>query len=318
MKNNILICGATGFLGKNIVLNFLRKKNLKIIAIYNKKKPFIKSKKIVWKKADLRNYEECLKVTKNVDIILQFAATTSGSKDIIKEPFLHVTDNAIMNSYLLKASYVNHVKHFVFPSCTVVYKNSHIPLKENEIDEKKIHFNYFGVGNTKLYIEKMCKFYSEISKTKYSIVRHSNIYGPYDKFDLEKGHFIGSSIKKVFTEKKKYINIFGNGKEKRDILYVEDFINFLNNLIKFQKKNYEIFNCSFGRSYSVINYLEKIIKISGKDLKVKKLKGKKSIKVNISVSSSKAKKIIKWSPKNSIDKGLKKTINWFLNNEKIL
>ena len=45
---------------------------------------------------------------------------------------------------------------------------------------------YFGVGWTKIYIEKLCEFYSNISNTKFTIIRHSNIYGPYDKFDLEK------------------------------------------------------------------------------------------------------------------------------------
>ena len=47
----------------------------------------------------------------------------------------------------------------------------------------------------------MCNFYSKISNIKFSVVRHSNIYGPYDKFSLSKGHFIGSSIKKAFLKK---------------------------------------------------------------------------------------------------------------------
>lgn len=317
-KKTILVCGATGFLGKNIILSFLKKKNYNIIAVYNKKKPFINSKKIIWKKADLLIYRDCLKITKNINIIFQFAATTSGSKDIINEPFLHVTDNAVMNSYLLRACYVNKVKHFIFPSCTVIYKNSNRPLKENQIDEKKIFSNYFGVGHTKLYIEKMCKFYSNISKIKFSIIRHSNIFGQFDKFDLKKGHFVGSSIKKVFSNNNKFIKIFGEGDEKRDILYVDDFIKFLHNLIAFQNKNFEIFNCSYGKSFSVIDILKKIIKISKKELKIIKLKNKKSIKVNISVSSSKAKRKLKWHPKFSIDSGLEKSVSWFLKNEKFL
>ena len=317
-KKTILVCGATGFLGKNLILSFLKNKNYKIIAVYNKKKPYFNSRKIVWKKADLRLYKDCLNVTKKVDIILQFAATTSGSKDIINEPFLHVTDNAVMNSYLLRASYVNKVKHFIFPSCTVIYKNSNTPLNENQVNEKKIFPNYFGVGHTKLYIEKMCKFYSNISDTKFSIIRHSNIFGPYDKFDLKKGHFIGSSIKKVFNTNDKYIKIFGDGSEKRDVLYIDDFISFLKNLLKYQNKNYEIFNCSYGKSFRIIDLLKKIIKISKKNLKIIKLKNHKSIKVNISVNSSKAKRELGWHRKFSVDSGLKKSISWFLKNEKIL
>ena len=45
---------------------------------------------------------------------------------------------------------------------------------------KKIYPKYFGVANTKIYIEKMCEFYSRISTTKFTIIRHSNIYGPFE------------------------------------------------------------------------------------------------------------------------------------------
>ena len=92
----------------------------------------------------------------------------------------------------------------------------------------------------------------------------------------------------------------------------------MHNLIAFQNKNFEIFNCSYGKSFSVIDILKKIIKISKKELKIIKLKNKKSIKVNISVSSSKAKRKLKWHPKFSIDSGLEKSVSWFLKNEKFL
>ena len=164
MKKNILICGATGFVGKNLVIE-LSKKN-RVTAVYNKK-PSFKCKNVHWIKADLRRLDNCLKVTKSCDIIIQAAATTSGSKDIINAPYIHVTDNAIMNSYLLKACFINKVKHFIFTSCTVMYKNSSKPLNENSIDEKKIFQGYYGIAHTKLYVEKMCEFYSKISKTKF-------------------------------------------------------------------------------------------------------------------------------------------------------
>ena len=83
--------------------------------------------------------------------MIQAAATTSGSKDILNSPFLHVTDNAVMNSYLLKACYLNKIKHFIFTSCTVMYPNSTKHLKETEFSYDKIFPSYYGVANTKLY-----------------------------------------------------------------------------------------------------------------------------------------------------------------------
>ncbi len=312
-NKRILVCGGSGFIGKNLVLYFAKKK-YNLMATYYRKKPKDSPGNIKWIKVDLRNFEECIKVTKNVDIILQCAATTSGSRDIIEAPYLHVTDNAVMNSYLLRASYINKVKHFIFTSCTVMYKNSSKPLKEKDLDEKKIYKSYFGVAHTKLYIEKMCNFFSKISDMKFTIIRHSNIYGPHDKFDKKKGHFIGSSIYKIFTEKNKKIEIFGPGNEMRDCLYIDDLLIFIDLAIKKQKENFQIFNCSYGKSFKIKEILHKILKISGSSKKIENMTSKKNINVNILVNSIKAKNILGWTPKTTFHKGIKLTINWFKKN----
>ena len=88
--------------------------------------------------------------------------------------------------------------------------------------------------------------------------------------------------------------------------------------MKKQISNYEIFNCSYGRSFSIITILNKLIKISNLDKKIEKIKASKSIKVNIRVNSKKAKKLLSWYPKIQLDEGLKKTIDWYQKNEKLL
>ena len=152
------------------------------------------------------------------------AAVTSGAKDIIERPYIHVTDNAIMNSLLLQSAFENNVSHFIFPSCTVMYQSSNRPLKETDFDANKgLVSHYFGVGWTKVYIEKMCEFFSRLGKTKYTVFRHSNVFGPYDKFDLEKSHVFGATLTKIMTLEEKIV-VWGDGTEKRDLIYVEDLI----------------------------------------------------------------------------------------------
>tara|TARA_A100001011_G_C14314489_1_gene847245 strand:+ start:1641 stop:2582 length:942 start_codon:yes stop_codon:yes gene_type:complete len=313
MKKKILICGATGFIGKNFLEKFSQNNKYKVFATYHKKKPFF-CKNVKWFKADLRVYNDCQIVTKNIEIILQLAATTSGSNIILKEPYIHVTDNAVMNSYILKAAFHNKIKHFIFTSCTIMYPNSKKKNTEKMVDESKIYKSYFGAAATKLYIEKICLFFSKISKTKFSIIRHSNIYGPNDKFDIDTGHFIGSSFKKILSKDIKNINIFGSGREKRDYLYIDDLIYFVEKLIKKQTKNFEIFNCSFGKSFSILNVLKKIIKITNSNKTIKHLKGP-NLGIDILVSNQKAKKLLKWKPTISLEKGLRKTFNWYLKNK---
>ena len=315
MKNklNLLILGGSGFIGKNLVNYYKKKKEYNVFATYlNSKVTF--EKKVKWIKVDLRKPNTVNKITKNKDIIIQAAATTSGSKDIINKPYIHVTDNALMNSVLLRSCFENKIKHLIFFSCTVMYKSSKKQVKEGDFNPNdEIYPKYFGVAHTKLYVEKMCKFYSEISNTKYTCIRHSNIYGPYDKYDLNKSHFFGATISKVANAKNE-VNVWGDGSEKRDLLHVEDLTNFVAKVIKYQKRNFRIYNCGLGKCYSVLDVAKKIInKFKKNHIKIKLDKSKPSIKTFLSLNSNLAKKEIGWEPKINLDKGIEKTINWYKN-----
>ena len=312
----ILICGATGFIGKNLTIYFSRKKKFKIFAVYNKKKPF-KCKGVKWIKCDLRNSKKVSKLIKNKDIVIQAAATTSGAKDIINKPYLHVTDNVVMNSHIFRACYQNKVKKVIFFSCTVMLKSKIRPQTEEEFDLKdKIYPNYFGVAWTKISLEKQCEFYSRLSDTKFTVIRHSNIYGPHDKFDLKRSHFFGATINKVVNSKNGKIVIWGEGQERRDLLYIDDLIRFVDLAIKYQRKKFELLNCGYGKSFKVIDIIKKIIKLSKKRLFIEKDLTKRSLNTSLALNCTKAKKCIGWSKKITIDQGIKKTLDWYLLNEK--
>ena len=202
-----MILGATGFIGKNIALYFSKK--FKIKATYNKKIPF-KNSNIEWIKCDLKSTKKNTNLFNNIDIVINAAAVTSGVKDIIDRPHIHVNDNVLMNVNILKQIFKNNnIKHYIFFSCTVMYQSSNKKQNEQKFNYQIIE-KYFGVGWTKVYIEKLCKFYSNFLNTKFTIIRHSNIYGPYDKFDLEKSHVLGATISKVMNAKKE-ITIWGRG-----------------------------------------------------------------------------------------------------------
>lgn len=314
-KKKIIILGGTGFVGKNLVNYFSKNKSYDVVATFNKT-PFFKNEKVKWIRTDLRDSKKIKNLFKDIDIVIQAAATTSGAKDIVEKPYIHVTDNAVMNSLILREIFHSNVKHFVFFSCTVMYPNSEKKLNE-ESNLKKLHKNYFGVGNTKLYIEKMCEFYSNISETKYTAIRHSNIYGPHDKFDLEKSHIFGASITKVGNSfDNNFVEVWGDGKEKRDLLYIDDLIDFVQKIITNQKTNFEIFNCGSGNSVSINHIVKRIIYFMNPKCKIIYNKNKPSIKTSLLIDCSKARKEIGWFPKTSLDDGIKKTIKWWKKNIK--
>ena len=74
-------------------------------------------------------------------------------------------------------------------------------------------------------IEKMCEFFSSLGRTKHTVIRHSNTYGPHDKYDLEKSHMFGATITKVMNaEDGDEIVVWGDGSTERDYTFIEDIV----------------------------------------------------------------------------------------------
>lgn len=312
----ILICGATGFIGRNLAEFYANKKNVEVHGTYYDSKP-LKNKNIKMIKCDLTNKAEVDKLLKpGYDILIQAAATTSGAKEIVNKPYYHVTDNALMNSLIFRSAFEYNIGHVIFFSCTVMHQSSKKPLKETDFDaNREMHPNYFGVGWTKVYIEKMCEFYSRIGKTKYTVIRHTNIFGPYDKYDLEKSHVFGATMTKVMTAKDGgKIVVWGEGKEERDLLYVSNLVDFVDLAMKKQKNKFELYNVGCGFSVSVSNLVKKIIKQSGKNLKIEYDLSKPTLKTKLCLDIKKAKRDLGWEPKVSLDEGIKKTMEWYKSN----
>jgi len=314
-KKNLLITGVTGFIGRNLAEYFAKREDFKITGTYCNSEPLdIPRVKMV--RTDLTNKEDVDKAVMGMDIIIQAAATTSGAKDIVNKPYYHVTDNAVMNSLIFRSAFEHKVSRVLFFSCTVMYQSSEAPVKESDFNpNQEMYKNYFGVGWTKVYIEKMCEFYSRISSTKYTAIRHSNIYGPYDKFDLEKSHVFGATMTKIMTAKEgEKIVVWGSGEAARDLLYVSDFLSLVELVLGKQESNFELYNVGYGQAISVRDLVEKIIYISGKNLTIEYDLFKPSIKTKLCLDIAKVKQSLGWVPKVSLEEGIVKTMQWYESN----
>jgi len=312
---SILICGATGFIGRNLLEFYYTQNKYKIRATYFNSTPLEGYDSVEWVHCDLRDPIQVKNILNGIDIILQFAATTSGAKDIINKPYIHVTDNIVMNSLLLREAFEQSIEHFVFPSCTIMYQRSDNAIKESDFNpsEEILPF-YFGAGYTKVYLEKMCEFFSRFKKTKHTVIRHSNIYGPHDKFDLEKSHVFGATVTKVMTSQNGEVKVWGTGEEARDLLYIKDLIDFIDISLNQQTTYYELVNVGLGQGIKVKDLVQKIITHSDRDLTISYDLSKPSLPTSLFLDCSKVKKIFNWEPKYTLDEGIIETLNWYKNN----
>ena len=316
MKKKLLICGGTGFIGRNLIEYFSKKEEFEVYATNFQREPF-EIENVHFVKADLTNKDDVKRVMNGMNIVIQAAAVTSGSGDIVSKPYMHVTDNAIMNSLILREAFESKIERFLFFSCTIMLQsNKNYPLKESDYSESdEIFKNYFGAGWTKVYLEKMCEFYSRISDTKFTVMRHSNIYGPYDKYDLGHSHLFGATVTKVMqAEDHSEVVVWGEGKEKRDLLYVDDLIQAVDLAIHKQDSKYELVNIGSGQAISVAELVQKIISLSGKDLKIVYDKSKPNIPTSLCLNCEKAEKLYGWKVQTSLEEGIKKTLEWYKKN----
>ena len=101
-KKRLLVCGATGFIGRNLAEHFCGHEEWDVIGVYHKT-PHFEFPNLKWVQADLTNHEDVNRVVPGHDVVVQAAAITSGAKDIIMQPERFITANAVMNSMLLRA-----------------------------------------------------------------------------------------------------------------------------------------------------------------------------------------------------------------------
>ena len=262
------------------------------------------------------------RVIQGMDVVIQAAATTSGAKEIVSKPYHHVTDNAVMNSFLFRSCHENRVKRLIFFSCTVMYSGAgREAVKESDFNYQ-ITEKYFGAGWTKVYLEKMCEFYSSLGPTQYTVIRHSNVYGPFDKFDLERSHVFGATVAKVMQAPERgKIVVWGEGSEARDLLYVDDLVDFVERSLARQESPFELVNVGLGESVAVRDLVRKIIGQSGKDLEIEFDRTKPTIPFSLKLNIERAKRLFGWSPSVSLEEGIRKTLDWYrsqyLNKEKV-
>jgi len=286
----IIITGGCGFIGSSLT-DFLINKGYEIYIIdnFSNNKITKPNKKSKFYKIDIRNIDEINKI-KNVHAIIHLAAIADIliSKDNEKKYF---NNNLKGFQDVLNFCSNNKIKKLIFASSASVYGNKDkTAVKEHQSLDPGHYYAY-----SKLIGENMLKLYSKINKFDYTILRFFNIYGP-------KSNAVISTFLAKKLQKKK-ITIFGNGKQKRDFLYIDDLCDAILKVLENKKAKNETYNLGSGKSIS-INELKN--KLSYKDY-INLEKRNDDIEVSIA-NISKIKKHLNWFPKISIEEGLKRSM----------
>lgn len=314
-NKKVLVCGGAGFVGSNLLLALLQFE-ANVRTTYHIRKPQITSNKIKYLKADLTNKADCKRVVKNIDYVFMCAANTSGAAVIENNPLAHVTPNVIMNALMLEAAYKAKVKKFLFISSNTVYPPFSHPVKESEAFAGEPFYKYYPVAWMKRFGEIMCEMYADKIKAPMQtvVVRPANVYGPYDDFNWETSHVVPSLIRKV-VEKHNPIEVWGDGRDIKDLIYVEDFVEGL--ILAMQKldKFYPI-NIGTGTGISIREVLKICLNIENySNAQIQYDASKPTMIRKRLIDVGNAKKMLGFKASTPISVGLKKTIMWYKANK---
>lgn len=309
-NKNVLITGGAGFVGSNLILRLLDE-GANIRATLHNKEAKIKDGRVEYVFCNLQDPEDCEKVCQDMDYVFLCAANTSGAAVIEKTPLVHLTPNIIMNTLMFEAAYAADVKKVLFISSNTVYPVTDYPVKENDVTNEFFE-KYFIVAWMKRFSEIICEMYStRINKPMQTVVvRPANIYGPYDDFEWETSHVLPALIRKV-VERKNPIEVWGDGKDIKDFIYIDDIIDGL--LLAAEKINsFDVVNIASGNQYCLRDLLDIIIRLDGyKNARVVFDATKPTMIPKRLIDPTKARKLLDFKAKTPIEKGLKETIDWY-------
>ncbi len=314
MKNKYLVCGAGGFIGGHLVKSLIEDGHQVICAdikpLENWFQIFDSNKN---HSLDLKEYENCLHVTKGVDFIYNMACNMGGM-GFIENNKAECMISVLINTNLLRACLVNKVKKYFFSSSACVYNadkqtNSFIEgLKESDAYPAMPEDGY---GWEKLFSERMCRHFYEDYGLETRVARYHNVYGPMGTFDGGREKAPAALCRKLIIAKNtkaKKIDVWGDGEQTRSFMFIDDCIK---GTIKiFQSNCREVLNIGSEEQVSINQMIKIIEEIADykveKNYQLDKPKGVRGRSSNNDLVRAK----IGWDFETSLKSGLEKTYKW--------
>jgi len=301
----ILITGGSGMVGRNLI-EFLHENS-------NYQLHYPTSNEL-----NLLDNRTVLKYLQNgnFDAVIHCAGLVGGIQANIQRPFSFLHLNLQMGVNIIDAAINCMVPKVVNLSSSCMYpKDSEGTLREQDILTGRLEPTNEGYAIAKIAVSKLVEFAKKEFNLDYKTIIPCNLYGKYDKFDLETSHMIPAVIRKLHTAKlvNQKVEIWGDGTARREFMYAEDLADFVQFAINNYDKLDTYTNVGLGYDYSILEYYIAIAEVVGYtgefEFDLSKPTGVKKKLVSVDKQT-----FLGWKPKHTLSSGLHLTNNYFIEN----
>jgi GDP-D-mannose 3', 5'-epimerase len=310
-RQTALVTGAGGFIGHHMV-RYLKSLGYWVRGADVKLPEFEDSLADEFELVDLRQWEDCRKVTREVDEVYQLAADMGGIGYITAFRAHVARNNVLINAHMLEAAAESGVSRYFYSSSACIYPMSLqesedvSPLKEEDAYPAEPEEGY---GWEKLYSEKLCQYYAEEGKLQTRVARFHNVYGPVGTFEGGREKAPAAICRKVaLADDGGEIEVWGDGQQTRSFMYVDDCVEGIYRIA--QSDHSHPLNLGTDRLVSIDELVRLVAGIAGKTLTVRHDPTKPQGVRGRNSDNSRLREVLRWEPVTTLEDGLSKTYTW--------
>ncbi len=310
-QTRVLVTGAGGFIGHHLT-KYLKERGYWVRGVDIKEPEYAATEADDFQLLDLSRRESCLTATSDIDEVYGLAANMGGIGFIESNKAVIVRDNTLINLQTIEASRINGVKRYLYTSSACIYpghlqnETDSAPLKEEDAYPAAAEDGY---GWEKLYMERVCRHYTEDFGLDTRVVRFHNIFGPLGTYDGGREKSPAAICRKVaVADVVDEIEVWGDGEQTRSYCYISDCVEGIYRLMKSDYR--EPLNLGQDRMLSINELVDIVAGIAGKKItkrydltKPQGVRGRNS-------DNTRLRQVLGWEPQVSLEAGLKSTYEW--------
>lgn len=307
----VLITGAGGFIGHHLT-KYLVNRGYWVRGVDVKEPEYEPTTAHEFQLLDLSRAENCLKATEGIDEVYGLAANMGGIGFIETNKAVIVRDNSFINLHTIEAARENGVKRYLYTSSACIYpgykqKETDVtPLREEDAYPADAEDGY---GWEKLYMERVCRHYTEDFGLDTRVVRFHNIFGQLGTYDGGREKSPAAICRKIALAKDgDDIEVWGDGEQTRSYCHVDDCVEGIYRLMRSEHR--EPINLGQDRMVSINELVDIVANIAGKKIgkrydltKPQGVRGRNS-------DNTRLREVLNWEPSISLEEGLTTTYHW--------